>query len=338
MALTTLGIDLGIASIGWVLITEDASGFKLNGWGSRIFTPGMADDIESGKGVSRCAERRQKRALRIQYRRRRQRKNDLIDLLQCNELLPTPLTPNFFVDMDKRFLMLFPVEQRRVMGHLVPYLYRKKALDTKLDRFELGRTIYHLAQRRGYLSNRKQDLKDEEASGVVKAGIDALKNEMRIAGARTLGEYFCTVDPEKIRIRTRYTDRSMFQQEFRLICNAQRHLISPELEDELYEAIFFQRKLRSTKYLIGHCQIYPEERRCSYAKDEAQRFRIYSTVSHLRITQKQQIRSLTEAERTAAISVLNGFSGHLDRRGKITLAKLAKAVGLGKGEKFTLSD
>jgi CRISPR-associated endonuclease Csn1 len=221
---------------------------------------------------------------------------------------------------------------------LVPYLYRKKALDTKLEKFELGRTIFHLAQRRGYLSNRKQDLKDEETTGVVKAGIDALKSEMRKVGARTLGEYFCTVDPEKSRIRTRYTDRGMFQEEFRLICSAQRHLISPELEDELYKAIFFQRKLRSAKNLIGRCQIYPEERRCSYAKDEAQRFRIYSTLNHLRVAQKQQIRALTEAERAAAISVLEGFSGHLDRRGKITLAKLAKAVGLGKGEKFTLSD
>ena len=83
MTVKKLGIDLGIASVGWAYATESNPEFVLNGWGSRIFTPGMDDDIESGKGVSRCALRRQKRALRIQYRRRRQRKNDLITLLQA---------------------------------------------------------------------------------------------------------------------------------------------------------------------------------------------------------------------------------------------------------------
>ena len=122
MALTTLGLDLGISSIGWALIREDGSHVTLDNRGSRIFQPGMDDDIEQGKGVSRCAERRLKCALRTQYKRRRKRKNDLISLLQENGLLPTPLTPAFFVSTDKKFLMLFPEEQRKTMGHVIPYL------------------------------------------------------------------------------------------------------------------------------------------------------------------------------------------------------------------------
>ena len=338
MAQMTLGLDLGITSIGWALIKENGSQVSLEGWGSRIFQPGMDDDIESGKGVSRCADRRLKRALRIQYRRRRKRKDDLIRLLQENNLLPDPLTPAFFVGLDKKFLMLFPENQRKTVGHVIPYLFRKKALDAPLTREELGRTIYHLAQRRGYLSNRKQDLKNEEESGKVKAGIDALKKEMAKSGARTLGEYFCQVDPEECRIRTRYTERAMYQEEFRKICAAQRALIPEELEKQLFDVIFFQRKLKSCKNLIGACSIYPEEKRCTYACEEAQLFRIYATLNHLRIEKAEQIRSLTDEERDNVVAVLNGFSDFLTRKGTVSLKNLAKAIHLAKGEKFTLSD
>ena len=338
MAQTTLGLDLGVASIGWALIREDGTKTTLDGWGSRIFKPGAEDDASDGKGLSLCAIRRQKKALRVQYRRRRKRKDELIRLLQENHLLPDPLTPSFFVNVDRQYLMIFPEEQRKTVGHVIPYLYRRKALDTPLSKEELGRTLYHLAQRRGYLSNRKKDLKDEEESGKVAAGIDTLKKEMEKSGARTLGEYFCLVDPEESRIRTRYTDRAMYQDEFRKICQAQRHLISAELENLLFHVIFFQNKLKSYKHLIGACSVYPEEKRCSYACEEAQIFRIYTTLNHLRIAKADQIRSLTGDEREKVFALLNGFSDLLTRKGSITLRNLGKAIGLGKGEKFTLSD
>ncbi len=338
MAMTTLGLDLGIASIGWALISEEDNRFALRGWGSRIFLPGMDDDIEHGKGVSRCAERRVKRALRIQYRRRRKRKDELIQILQENGLLPDPLTPDFFTSVDQKYLQLLPREQRKESGHVIPYLLRKKALDQPLTRDELGRAVYHLAQRRGYLSNRKQELKDETESGIVKAGIDQLKKDMSTAGARTLGEYFCQINPEETRIRTRYTDRAMYQEEFRKICQAQRTLISADLEERIFNIIFFQRKLRSCKNLIGACSVYPEEKRCSYACEEAQLFRIYTNLNHLRIEKAQQIRSLSQDEHDRVLAVLNGFSDRLTRKGTITLRNLAKAVNLPRGEKFTLSD
>ena len=74
MALVTLGLDLGIASVGWAIIKEEDHKTTLLNWGSRIFLPGMDDDIASGKGVSRCKIKREKKALRIQYKRSRQRK------------------------------------------------------------------------------------------------------------------------------------------------------------------------------------------------------------------------------------------------------------------------
>lgn len=337
MTLITLGLDLGIASIGWALLSEDNNKRKILCWGSRIFTPGMDNDIASGKGVSRCAERRQKRALRLQYKRRKQRKEQLINTLISIGLLPYYPDNDFFKNIDQRLLKSIPEELHNQMAHLIPYLYRKIALDRPLQPEELARAMFHLAQRRGYLSNRKQEAKDND-SGKVKSGIRYLQEEIKKSGARTLGEYFCSINPKEERIRTRYTQREMYQEEFRKICTAQRHLISEENEKALFHAIFYQRPLKSCKHLIGKCRLYPEQQRCSYAKNEAQLFRIHTTVRNLRIDSKGVLRQLTENEYKKAVEFLDSFSPLFTTKGTITLEKLKKEIGLAKGEKFTLAD
>ena len=40
----TLGLDLGVASIGWALISEYGDNFNLEAWGSRIFEQGLESD------------------------------------------------------------------------------------------------------------------------------------------------------------------------------------------------------------------------------------------------------------------------------------------------------
>lgn len=343
MPYTTLGLDLGVASIGWALISEDGDReFHLKAWGSRIFEQGLdsgsgLDGISAGKGTSRAAERRQKRALRTQYKRRRERKNELKHILTENGMLPEPFTPEFFVELDRKLVQTLPEAEREHAAHIAPYLYRKLALDRPLTKEEFGRAIYHLAQRRGYRSNRKLDMKDKD-TGVVKEGIAELKSKMEQTHARTLAEYFCMVDPNEERIRARYTDRAMYEDEFRKICEAQRAIVSPELEKQLHKAIFFQLKLKSAKGLVGKCEIYPELRRCSMAKEEAQLFRIYTTVSNLRVQKGDTVRPLTDEERSNAVAFLNGYSDKFTVRGTITLNNLGKVIGLAKGEKFTLGD
>lgn len=81
-----LGLDLGISSIGWAILNETYQKRELIAWGSRIFEAGVEgtdNEISAGKGVSRCAERRLKKALRRQYLRRRNRKNKLKLLTLC---------------------------------------------------------------------------------------------------------------------------------------------------------------------------------------------------------------------------------------------------------------
>ncbi len=337
-----LGLDLGIASIGWALIEQSSEDsvkdIEIKAWGSRIFEPGMEDDIEKGKGKSRCVQRRLKHSLRIQYWRRRKRKKELISLLQDSGFLPKDLQPKFFVDMDSRLLRQFPKEQYSLLGHIIPYLYRKNALDRQLEPYELGRAIYHLAQRRGYLSNRKNELKDQEETGKVLTGIKTLKKDMQEKGARTVGEYFCMLNPEEERIRGNYTERSMYEEEFSLICERQRKLISSELEKKLHKAIFYQRKLKSKAGLVGECSLESGEKKCKYSYEEAQLYRIYVTVDNLRIKSKDGLRKLDDEERRNVIQLLNGFSSDIDVHGKIKLKDLAKILGLPEGSSFTLGD
>jgi CRISPR/Cas system Type II protein with McrA/HNH and RuvC-like nuclease domain len=91
---------------------------------------------------------------------------------------------NFFMNLDKK------IES--------PYSLRAKALDHKLELFELGRVLYHLCQKRGFLSNRKSAPKDEDSKkGVVKTSISNLEKDIAESGSRTLGEYLASLDKEK---------------------------------------------------------------------------------------------------------------------------------------------
>lgn len=134
--------------------------------------------------------------------------------------------------------------------HCFPYALRCHALDGEMSPLALGRAIYHLAQRRGYRSNRKTETSDEER-GAVATGISSLEQAIESTGSRTLGEYFSTLDPEEERIRGRWTGREMFQHEFAMIwakqAALQPKLCTDELRDQLQEAIFHQRPLKSQK-------------------------------------------------------------------------------------------
>ena len=45
-----------------------------------------------------------------------------------------------------------------------PYVFRDRASKQKVSLFELGRALYHIAQRRGFLSNRL----DQSAEGIIR--------------------------------------------------------------------------------------------------------------------------------------------------------------------------
>ena len=170
-----------------------------------------------------------------------------------------------------------------------PYHDRYTALTESLNlsdrtqRWLLGRALYHLAQRRGFLSNRKE-AGDEKEDGTVKEGIKNLSAEMKAAGFSYLGEYFYELYQRKEQIRSRYTSRNEhYLAEFDAICNRQQ--MPDECRKALYRAIFFQRDLKSQKGSVGRCTFEPTKSRCPVSHPRFEEFRMLQFINNIRITE-----------------------------------------------------
>lgn len=343
-----LGIDLGSASLGWALIrisTEGEPG-ALESCGVRIFDPGVDESdgsIERGADKSKNVARREARLHRRQLHRRAVRQRGLFELLQAHGLLPPrpPLGPGaeklsrsdksslarhellkkLDVELMQRWEKLLKDEGTPVpaLQHVLPYLLRARALGEQIEPFELGRALYHLGQRRGFKSNRRESPRTEkqkEEKGKVKLGISELEKEMEAAGARTLGEFFSRLNPELQTLRRRWTARSMFETEFEEMWKAQSqhhsNLLNPILKKQVRHLLFFQRPIRSNAGLIGFCELEDRgqkwpPRRAPMACLAAQRFRLLQKVNDLRIVDANlNERYLTAEERPKLLDALEG--------------------------------
>ncbi len=351
-----LGLDLGTTSIGWAVIACDDQGRpeRIANAGVRRFDAGVLGDIESGRDESRATERRAARGPRRQTWRRQWRLRKVFRLLARHGLLPQAedapeARHQALLELDAQLRREFLPEQDRIAHHLLPYHLRAAALDRPLPPLALGRALYHLAQRRGFLSNRKAN-RDDEEQGVVKQGIAALDTSMTETGARTLGEYFSRLDPEEERIRARWTSRRMYLDEFEKIW-AEQSKHSPDLTDDLkqalHTAIFEQRPLKSQKGLIGRCDLEPEKRRALLACLPAQRFRLLQRVNDLIVTAPdgEIIRFGLLAPDEAGKNAPATFSPQvaqwrqlllpaLEQEGDLTWAAVKKLLGMKKSKEY----
>jgi CRISPR-associated endonuclease Csn1 len=157
-----MGVDLGARSIGWQLVaTRDGEPTGIAAAGVHTFDAGVDGDLEGGRDESRGVARRQARQLRRQLWRRQRRRLKVLRLLREAGLLPpgdgsSPAAIHrYFLDLDARLQASIITEAPDPDGIMLPYRLRAAALDRELSSEELGRAIYHLAQRRGFKSIRK---------------------------------------------------------------------------------------------------------------------------------------------------------------------------------------
>jgi CRISPR-associated endonuclease Csn1 len=312
----TLGIDIGTASVGTALVGDT----RILAATVRIFEAGTEGDIKGGRDQSPNLARRNARQQRRQINRRARKASKLYNLLVRHGLLPRAADGTS--EARQATLTALDLTLRN------PYQLRAAALDAKLQPFEFGRALFHLSQRRGFLSSRKQAAKPSEELGVVKQGISDLARAIEAAGCRTLGEYFNTVDPQVARIRGRYTARKMYLHEFELLWAAQAahhpNLLTDDLHRKVFKTIFFQRPLKSQADKIGYCSIDGNEKRCPVYLRIAQRYRLIEQVNNLEVDG----RALTQDERTTLIHAL-------ENQGDMTFGAVRKLLGLKKG-KFNL--
>jgi len=227
-------------------------------------------------------------------------------------------------------------EDLRLLPKRLPYVLRARALDQKLEPDELGRALYHLGQRRGFESNRKALAKKDEDKSVVKAGIKKLLEDMGNVKARTLGEFFSQQNPEEERIRTKWTSRQMYKEEFDQIWQAQSQhhpeVLTDKLKKEIQRAVFFQRPLKIQSHLIGECEYEEGKKRAPMGILAFQRFRILQTVNNLKFISNYQARPLTPEERNKLIEALGGKGDLLDEKGNLSFTNAKKVTGLKSGK------
>lgn len=311
----TLGLDIGIASIGWAVLRNDAHGepYRIENLGVRVF-----EKAEHPKtGASLALPRRQARGMRRCVRRKRHRKERIKNLIESIGLMSNE-------DMAHLF------EQSSFAKDV--YTLRAEALDRKLQSDEWVRVLIHMAQRRGYRSNSKAEEAKEKDNGILKNAISANQQLMREKGYRTVGEMFCKdakfqaigADGKSWRT-TRNTagdykftvTRHMVAEEVELLFAAQRTYRNPyatrEFQQKYSEILFSQRNYDEgpggdSPYqqmdLRGYCLFEPSEHRAFKACFTFEYFKLLQDLNHIRIRSCDNQRPLQPDERQKIISLV----------------------------------
>lgn len=306
----TLGLDIGIASVGWAVLENNIDGepIKIERLGVRIF-----DKAEQPKtGASLAEPRREARGQRRTIRRRRHRKDRIKQLIQQNDIMTR-------VEMAEMF--------EHSQFETSVYELRVQALERALTKQEFVRVLIHLAQRRGYKSNSKSEEAKDKENGKVKSAISENKQCMEEKGYRTIGEMLLkddrfwkhNPDGTKIFVPHNHPDdyrttveRSMVEDEIRLIFSRQHTLGVPYATSEFEEAYLeiwgSQRNFdegpggkspyggNMIEKMLGHCTFEKDEPRAAKGSYSAEYFRLLQDVNHLRLVKNNGESSALTAE------------------------------------------
>jgi len=328
LKMKTLGLDLGTNSIGWAIIERQNSQTKLLAKGVQIFEKGVGED--KNNEYSLAAERTGYRSARRLKFRRKLRKLKTLKVLKDHDFCPGlndkdledwkyhkkyPLSSEFRNWLQTKEA----VDQTEPIN---PYYFRwlavtqKLNLDTTHDRYRLGRALYHLAQRRGYKSNR---ISGSEKDGAVNKEINKLQE---LKGNRTLGQYYYEecLGNKRIRGEGHYTSRKDYKEEFDRICEKQQ--LDSELRKDLYNAIFYQRPLKSQKGTVGKCLLESNKPRAPISYPLFEQFRALQFLNNIRVRPPREniVRPLNDNERLIALKWI------YSRKKQDKFDKLAKKI------------
>ncbi len=325
-----LGIDLGSTSLGWCALNlNNGEPVGILDMGVRIFDDGRDDKTKTPLAV----ERRDKRSQRRRRDRLLRRKRKLMEALVKFGLMPS-------MEVDRKKLEI-----------LDPYLLRVKALGHPLQPFEIGRAIFHLGQRRGFKSNRK-DLAKSKESGALSEAIERTNAVLKQKQARTLAEYLVIhagestdglINPMRFKstaIGTKvawdiYPSRQMVEEEFKTIWEKQKSL-STLLTDtaylEIHHTIFDQGKLQTPER--GKCWLTGDVRAYK-ALPSFQIFRALQDLNHLEIRRAYASEpGLTKEQKQKIRDLL--LQGDITAKGELSFDKLRKSLKLSSTTLFNL--
>ena len=293
-----LGVDLGTNSIGLTLREDEIFSW----YGVYTFKKGVGEG-KSGE-FSLAAERTKYRSSRRLYNARRYRKWETLKVLIENGFCPlSDENLKNWKNYKKGIGRVFPINDEAfdrwikldfdgdgMPDFSSPYQLRRFLITESLDltieenRYKIGRALYHIAQRRGFKSSRKNGANEKTAvykgSSETKT-IGRNEYESLIEDKGTLGAAFAYLEDQNIRVRNRYTLRSDYQNEVHKILDFQ-NVIDEEFIEKIVKAIFFQRPLRSQKGLVGKCTLEPNKPRCPVSHPKFEEYRAWSFINNIK--------------------------------------------------------
>lgn len=298
-----LGIDLGTNSIGLTLREGDIFSW----YGVYTFKKGVGEG-KTGE-FSYASERTKHRSSRRLYNARRYRKWKTLDVLIENDYCPLKEeTLKKWRNYKKGIGRVYPIDDigfqnwikldfngDGVQDFKSPYQLRRLLIREKLDlsikenRYKIGRALYHIAQRRGFKSNKKQGSNEKNAvyEGSSETGtIGYREYESLLLEHKTIGAAMAFLEDNGIRVRNRYTLRSDYREEVKTILSFQEisdeKLCNSLLLESSNGSIFYQRPLRSQKGLVGKCTLETNKPRCPISHPKFEEYRAWSFINNIK--------------------------------------------------------
>jgi CRISPR-associated endonuclease Csn1 len=311
-----VGLDIGTASLGVAAFSLDKDNNPEQLVYSKVHIFDEPVEKAPGKLIAKKAKRRQCRMQRRQIDRRLFRTRQIVKLAKEIGLTLEP-------DSDSGRTLLE---------------IRAKAAREKISLADMIRVFIHLGKHRGYAGEfRNRQNGGKGKLGEVESGSNDLKIKMTELAQQlgmtevTVGQYLLhlvnTGKSSKLKIKepqdtsipepNLYALRFQVESEFNLIWQTQASHYSElnkshkgkPLKDQFYNAIFFQRPLKSFEVMVGQCPLEKTLARSPKAQMAFQNFRIEKTLADLRwgsgrgavaltAEQKNEIRKLCQKNET----------------------------------------
>lgn len=334
MAQKILGLDLGTNSIGSAVrnpelgenLTEQLEFFSSDVFG------GSVRKESNGREYSLASNRSAHRRSRGLNEARRRKLWATLDLLIKHNLCPMTLDSlNQWrvYDKSKGLYRLYPIDDKAFNAWIMldfdrdnkpdyssPYQLRRELVsrqfdfDQPIERYKLGRALYHIAQHRGFKSSKGETIAEQEKNEkrlITDGNIDVF-SEMKASeeklskgfsaymqnnDLKTAGAAFAQLEDESVRVRNNddyRVIRSQLQAEIKDIFMYQRGLsVETELYNQLISekknvgTIFYKRPLRSQRGKVGKCTLERNKPRCPIGFPEFEKFRAWTLINNIKI-------------------------------------------------------
>lgn len=335
----TLGLDIGIGSVGWVLLEKNpdrhaklfsrvlASGEVVEAAGVRLVD--VPEDPKTKELLSK--HRRDVRRQRLTIQRRAQRMRAVRKLVAENVYARANDVNHMHHDGQ---------------AQISPWQLRVAALERKLTDKEFALILVHMAKHRGFLSNSKKDKVDSASdSGKMLKSIAAMEQQMAESNMPTMGMFLAAQETQRNRsgvdgkpVYTHTAKRLLLVEEAKSIFAVQYRLGNSKATQKLFDdyqvLAFKQRPLKSVEELVGECSFIPGEKRAPRHSLTSEKFRLAQRLCILRLSSPgEPARPFTVNERTAAMSLLGSQKSitYATLRKKLKLPEIYRFEGLSYG-------